>query len=194
VDEVVGMVGLEGKADDRIRTLSGGQRRRADLALALVGDPELLFLDEPTTGFDPSARHRAWQLVDTLRDLGRTILLTTHYMEEAQHLADRVAVVSGGRLVAVGTPGGLADQQMGGLSVATFRIPASADGAEPPVGHRIPGEDGYELRTRTPTQDLHVLTTWAVDRGISLEALTLTRPSLEDVYLDLTGAAAQPDD
>jgi ABC-2 type transport system ATP-binding protein len=162
--------------------------------LALVGNPELLFLDEPTTGFDPSARHRAWQLVDALRDLGRTVLLTTHYMEEAQHLADRVAVIAAGRLVALGTPAELAEQQMGGLSVATFRLPVSADGAEPPVGHRTPGEDGYELRTRTPTEDLRRLTSWAVERGIALEALTLTRPSLEEVYLELTGAGESADD
>ncbi|HXV92745.1 MAG TPA: ABC transporter ATP-binding protein [Pseudonocardia sp.] len=188
VDEVLALTGLADKADARTSTLSGGQQRRADLALALVGDPDLLFLDEPTTGFDPSARQKAWELIDGLRDLGKTILLTTHYMEEAQHLADRVAIVAAGRLVALGTPAELAESRMGGLSVVTFRLPVGAGAGDVPrLGERMTAEGrAVEVWSRRPTEDLRVLTTWAVDRDITLEALSLTRPSLEEVYLDLT--------
>jgi ABC-2 type transport system ATP-binding protein len=190
VGDVVDLVGLGEKRTARVKTLSGGQQRRLDLALGIVGDPDLIFLDEPTTGFDPSARRRSWELVDSLRDLGKTILLTTHYMDEAQNLADRVAIMAGGRIVAEGDP-----ESLGGRDVAeavvSFRLP---DGArltdlpgDLPDGLRQE-EDLVLLRTTAPTRALHALTGWALARGEELEALAVTRPSLEDVYLRLTGA------
>ena len=189
--EVIDLVGLGDKRTARTRTLSGGQQRRLDLALGIVGDPDLLFLDEPTTGFDPSARHRSWELVESLRDLGKTILLTTHYMDEAQNLADRVAIMAAGRIVAQGSP-----ESLGGRDVAeaevSFRLPPGVGLADLP-GELRDGlrrhEDRVLLRTSSPTRDLHVLTGWAVARGEELEALAVTRPSLEDVYLQLTGAS-----
>jgi ABC-2 type transport system ATP-binding protein len=189
VDEVIELVGLTDKADARIGTLSGGQRRRADLALGLIGDPDLLYLDEPTTGFDPSARHAAWEMLEGLRELGKTILLTTHYMDEAEHLADRVAVIAAGRLMALGTPDELAEQQMASMTVITFVAPDGHDplpslrGQTQREGHRV------EVRTSTPTDDLHELTTWALARGVELGSLRLARPSLEQVYLDVIGQA-----
>ncbi|MFC5821725.1 ABC transporter ATP-binding protein [Nonomuraea harbinensis] len=189
-DEVVEQVGLKDKRDARVRTLSGGQRRRLDLALGLVGRPELLFLDEPTTGFDPSARHHAWQLIDGLRSSGTTILLTTHYMDEAQHLADRVAVLREGRVVACGAPGTLIAAEHG--SVLSFRLPAGTTAADlPPVTGRLElrGTD-VSVQTAQPLRDLHALTGWALQRGIELTSLSLARPSLEDVYLDLVGETA----
>ncbi|MDH2426215.1 ABC transporter ATP-binding protein [Sphaerisporangium sp. TRM90804] len=187
-DEVIEQVGLTDKRDARVRTLSGGQRRRLDLALGLVGCPELLFLDEPTTGFDPRARHRAWESIAGLRLLGTTILLTTHYMEEAQHLADRVAVLREGRLVAVGSPGTIGGARARG-SVLAFRLPPDAAVADLPT---LTGEihaDGpaVTVRTSRPEQDMHTLTGWALDRGAELTSLTLSRPTLEEVYLELTG-------
>ena len=167
VDEVLELVGLAGRAGDRAATMSGGQRRRLDLALGIAGDPEILFLDEPTTGFDPSARRHAWDVINGLRELGKTILLTTHYMEEAQVLADRVVVLNGGRVIAEGTPDTLGG---GGESIVSYR------------------EHGRIVRftTATPTQDLAPILTAAAERGEELEGLTVTRPSLEDVYLELT--------
>jgi ABC-2 type transport system ATP-binding protein len=190
VGDVVDLVGLGEKRTARVKTLSGGQQRRLDLALGIVGDPDLIFLDEPTTGFDPSARRRSWELVDSLRDLGKTILLTTHYMDEAQNLADRVAIMAGGRIVAEGDP-----ESLGGRDVAeavvSFRLPNGARLADLP-GDLPDGlrqeEDLVLLRTTTPTRALHTLTGWALARGEELEALAVTRPSLEDVYLRLTGA------
>ena len=167
VDEVLELVGLAGRAGDRAATMSGGQRRRLDLALGIAGDPEILFLDEPTTGFDPSARRHAWDVINGLRELGKTILLTTHYMEEAQVLADRVVVLSGGRVIAEGTPDSLGG---GGESIVSYR----ADG-------RV-----VRFATTTPTRDLAPILSAAADRGEELEGLTVTRPSLEDVYLELT--------
>ncbi len=188
VDEVVELVGLQEKRNARVETLSGGQKRRLDLAVGIAGDPELIFLDEPTTGFDPSARRRAWELVDGLRSLRKTILLTTHYMEEAQRLADRVAVIAAGRIVAEGDPSTLAGREHG-LAVVTFRRPDGVDVGELP----IPGDVALEqadgrltFRTRAPTRDLRELVIWASDRGEELDGLTVTRPSLEDVYLELT--------
>ena len=168
VDEVIALVGLEDKADTRARKLSGGQQRRLDVGMALIGDPELLFLDEPTTGFDPSARRQAWDVIAGLRDLGKTVFLTTHYMDEAQRLADRVTIISGGEIVARGTPEDLGDRE----AQATIRY--RADGRE------------VTLQTPTPVKTLHELTGDALARGEDLEGLEVTRPSLEDVYLDLT--------
>ncbi len=189
VREVIDLVGLADKAGARTKTLSGGQRRRLDLALGLIGDPELLFLDEPTTGFDPSARRRAWEMVAALRDLGTTVLLTTHYMEEAEHLADRVAVISAGRLVALDTPAGLVSRG-GASAVITFGLPDGVAGADlPRIGTGPPRTHGnqVEVSSTDPTADLHQLTQWALARQIQLEGLQMTRPTLEDVYLELTG-------
>ena len=168
VGEVVELVGLEEKRDTLVRNLSGGQRRRLDLGLALVGDPELVFLDEPTTGFDPEARRRAWQTIASLRDLGKTILLTTHYLEEAEHLSDRVAVVRNGEIVALGPP-----------SELTSTLPATE------IRYRRNGQE-VVLQTEQPTKLLHELTTEALASGHELEGLEVRRASLEDVYLSLT--------
>ena len=167
VDEVIGLVGLAEKSGARVKTLSGGQKRRLDLGIALVGNPELVFLDEPTTGFDPTARRTAWELVRSLRSLGKTILLTTHYLDEAQQLADRVAVIREGRLVKVGTPRELI-------------------GVAPEVEIRY-RENGHEVvvTTNEPTRALAELTGRAVAEGRELEGLEVRRPTLEDVYLDL---------
>ncbi|MDP9818225.1 ABC transporter ATP-binding protein [Spirilliplanes yamanashiensis] len=195
VDDVIDLVGLGGKRDARVQTLSGGQRRRLDLALGLVGDPELLFLDEPTTGFDPSARRRAWDLVETLRDLGKTVLLTTHYMDEAEHLADRVGVVVAGRLIACGAPDGIGGQARASSEVA-FRLPDGvAVAGLPDLGGPLVAQGaGWQVRTREPTAALHRLTGWALERRIVLADLRVTRPSLEDVYLELIGAEGTPDE
>jgi len=189
-DAVIDSVGLADKRTARVKTLSGGQRRRLDLALGLIGDPELLFLDEPTTGFDPSARRRAWELVEGLRDLGKTVLLTTHYMDEAEHLADRVAILVGGRLAALGTPAELGAGRH--AAVVTFRLPAGVDAADLPPLDGVPAAEGLEwqLTTPSPTAALHTLTGWALERGVEVPALTVRRPSLEDVYLDLVGEQA----
>jgi ABC-2 type transport system ATP-binding protein len=186
VDEAIHLVGLEEKRNVRVLKLSGGQQRRLDVAIALVGNPELLFLDEPTTGFDPSARHEAWEVIKNLATLGMTVLLTTHYMDEAQFLADRVAVISAGQIVAEGTPATLGDRQLARARIR-YRPPA---GATPPEGlSGRPGPDGYiEITPDDEVQALHQLTGWAIDHGASLEGLQVTRPSLEDIYLSLTGA------
>jgi ABC-2 type transport system ATP-binding protein len=187
VDEVVDLVGLSGKRDTRVNKLSGGQQRRLDVAIALAGDPELLFLDEPTTGFDPGARRNAWQIVRNLIALGKTVFLTTHYMDEAQHLAKRVAVIANGVIVAEGPPA-----TIGGRDTAQTVIRFRVDDREslPSFGH-VPLADGtMELRTEHPTKVLHELTAWALDRGSDLEELEVHQPTLEDVYLDLTGGEA----
>jgi ABC-2 type transport system ATP-binding protein len=169
VEEVIDAVGLEGKADTRTGKLSGGQQRRLDVGMALVGDPELLFLDEPTTGFDPKARRQAWEAIAALRDLGKTVFLTTHYMDEAQRLADRVAIIAGGEVVARGTPEDLGDR----------------DAQPSRISYRRGGEE-VSLETATPVQTLNELTAEALARGEDLENLEVRRPSLEDVYLELT--------
>jgi ABC-2 type transport system ATP-binding protein len=187
--ELIELVGLEEKRSARVKTLSGGQRRRLDLALGIAGDPDLIFLDEPTTGFDPSARRNSWELINNLRGLGKTILLTTHYMDEAQNLADRVAVITSGRIVAEGPPGTLGGRDMAEAMI-TFRLPEGTALADLPDHLPGPAEDDgvVTLRTSEPTSVLHTLTGWAVARGQELPALTLARPTLEDVYLQLTDA------
>ena len=186
VDEVVEVVGLTEKRDARVIKLSGGLQRRLDVAIALAGDPELLFLDEPTTGFDPGARRNAWEIVRNLTGLGKTVLLTTHYMDEAQNLANRVAVIAKGEIVAEGPP-----STLGGRDVAKsrirFRVP-SGGGDPPSFGGQVTRDgDGYELAADEPTRALHELTAWALERGVELEGLEVSRPTLEDVYLELTG-------
>jgi ABC-2 type transport system ATP-binding protein len=190
--EVVELVGLGDRGDARVETLSGGQRRRLDLALGIAGDPDLLFLDEPTTGFDPAARRQSWDLIARLRGLGKTILLTTHYMDEAQHLADRVVVIAHGRVIAEGAPETLG-RGAGEAAVVSFRLPDDVAVAElplPPRAQVVPGENRLHLRTAKPTRDLAPLLAWAAERDTELEGLTVARPSLEDVYLQLTEEAA----
>jgi ABC-2 type transport system ATP-binding protein len=185
VDEVIEVVGLLEKRDERVNRLSGGQRRRLDVAVALVGDPELLFLDEPTTGFDPRARRAAWGLVRGLVSLGKTVFLTTHSMDEAQALADRIAVIARGRIVAEGTPNAIAGRDRMRTRIR-FRLPA--DGPSPPPSAERGPDGSFELRTDDPTRELHELTAWALEQGVALEGLEVAPPSLEEVYLELTGA------
>ncbi len=169
VGQVIELIGLGEKRDAKVKTLSGGQRRRLDLGLGLIGDPEILFLDEPTTGFDPAARRAAWETIRSLRELGKTVLLTTHYLDEAEQLADRVAVLHDGRVAAIGRPAELA-----------------GDSAETEIRYR---RDGAEVvvTTREPTRLLHDLTGEALDAGAELEDLSVRRPTLEEIYLSLTG-------
>jgi ABC-2 type transport system ATP-binding protein len=176
VDEVIALAGLEEKQDSYVRALSGGQARRLDFALALIGDPELIFLDEPTTGFDPAARRQAWDTIRSLRDLGKTVLLTTHYLDEAQALADRVAIIKDGRILAIGSP-----SELGVGSATRVRV-------------RWRDESGavQEREVADPTQLIHDLTGEALGRGGIVADLEVTRPSLEDVYLELT-AAGEPE-
>ncbi len=186
VDELVSLVGLEEKADSRIKTLSGGQRRRLDLALGLVGDPDLVFLDEPTTGFDPAARRKSWELVEGLTALGKTILLTTHYLDEAQHLADRIIVLAEGRIVAEGTPESLGSAQV----VTTVRFSVSDTTNLPAIGDGPEISDGkVTYRSTDPTTDLYTLTRWATERGVELAGLEVSLPTLEDIYLDIMDEA-----
>lgn len=184
VDEVIELVGLEGKRDARVLKLSGGQKRRLDVAVALAGDPELLFLDEPTTGFDPSARREAWEVVRNLATIGKTVLLTTHYMDEAQNLADRVAIVAAGRIVAEGSPSSLGGRDIAFARIR-YRVPAGLQPLAAFAGEA--GADGFvELRPDNLTAALHALTGWALDHGATLDSLQIIRPTLEDVYLELT--------
>ena len=169
VDDVIGLVGLNEKRDAQVKTLSGGQKRRLDLGIALVGDPDLVFLDEPTTGFDPAARRNAWELIRSLRELGKTVLLTTHYLDEAQQLADRVAVLRAGEIVLMGKP-----SELTGAS------------AKAEIRYRRDGEL-VVVETDEPTRALHELTAAALAEGRELEGLEVRRPSLEDVYLALLG-------
>jgi ABC-2 type transport system ATP-binding protein len=195
--EVIELVDLVDKADDRIVSLSGGQQRRVDLALGLIGDPELIFLDEPTTGFDPAARRRSWALVENLTSLGRTVVLTTHYLDEAEHLADRVIVLAGGRVVAEGTPAELRADTDRQTRIA-FTLPSVAEplsGLLEQLGGEVVGRGhGIEIITGTPTADLAHITGWAMARGIELDGLTVESPDLEDVYLRLVGEADGVDD
>jgi len=188
VEEVIRLVGLEAQRDTRAGRLSGGQQRRLDMGIALVGDPELLFLDEPTTGFDPAARRGAWQIIAALRDAGKTVLLTTHYLDEAQALADRVAILVDGRIRTEGPPDSLV---AGHATRITFRHPHVE---LPALPEPVEVSDGrVELRSHEPLPLVHTLTTWAVQNGVDLADFEVRRPSLEDVYLDLTTAPqAQP--
>jgi ABC-2 type transport system ATP-binding protein len=192
VREVIELVGLEAKARARVKTLSGGQQRRLDLGLALVGDPELIFLDEPTTGFDPSARREAWDVVRGLCAEGRTVVLTTHYMDEAQALADTVVVIAAGRVVASGSPDTLGGRDHGETTVRFVLPPGCGVGDLPLPGGLVPEVRGefVEFRIAEPTAVVHTLTGWALERGEVLDGLAVSRPSLEDVYLSLTGGSA----
>jgi ABC-2 type transport system ATP-binding protein len=193
VDETLALVGLGELAERRCERLSGGERRRLDVALALVGDPELVFLDEPTTGFDPAARRAAWQLVLELRALGTTILLTTHYMEEAERLADRIAVIAKGEIVACGAPQTLGARELMDVEI-TFTLPAGVALAELPAGvgaEATAAERGVRVRAADPVAPLRVLTQWATDCDVPLPDLEVRRPTLEDVYLGLTDIAEE---
>jgi len=187
VDELLELVGLAGSGDVRVENLSGGQRRRLDLALALIGDPDLIFLDEPTTGFDPAARRGAWETIAGLRNLGKTIFLTTHYMDEAQALADRIAVISKGKIVAEDSP-----ERIGGRdtteSTITFLLPQGITALELPPLNAVPEIKGdvVTIKTSRPDLILHDLTRWSVPKGLELRGLTVARATLEDVYLQLT--------
>ena len=188
IEEVVALAGLTEQLDQRIGTLSGGQRRRVDLALGIVGQPDVLFLDEPTTGFDPAARRGAWDVVRQLGRGGTTVLLTTHYLDEAEHLADRVGVIADGRLIAEGTP----DELIGGSvdTVVRFELPDGTSGGDLsgalPAGALVRGRQ-VEFTTAAPTADVHRVCQWALERGVELTGLSVARPSLEDAFLALTG-------
>jgi ABC-2 type transport system ATP-binding protein len=191
LDEVIDLVGLEEKRDARVVKLSGGQQRRLDVAVALAGDPELLFLDEPTTGFDPSARRNAWEIVKNLAALGKTVFLTTHYMDEAQYLAGRVAVISSGVIVAEGPP-----SRLGGRDTATavvrFRLSSPNVSLPEAMASGVTREDGgFRYQAADPTRFLHDLTGWAIQNGVTLEGLDVSRPTLEDIYLKLTAGDAE---
>lgn len=190
VDEVIQLVGLEEQANQRAGRLSGGQVRRLDVGIALIGRPELVFLDEPTTGFDPEARRQFWDVISGLRDLGTTVFLTTHYMDEAQVLADRVAVLRDGKIAALGTPAEL--QALRGDVEIRFALPHGIELAALPALSTQPRLTGGEVRVETtaPTADLAVLCSWAEARGLELPALTVERPTLEDVFLAISGETA----
>jgi ABC-2 type transport system ATP-binding protein len=188
VEETLALVELGEHAAERASSLSGGQQRRLDVALALIGDPELIFLDEPTTGFDPSARQAAWNVIDGLRSIGKTVFLTTHYMEEAERLADRIAVIAAGEIIAEGTPQTLGDRQLSAAQIM-FSLPAATAIDELPatLAQRAESAGGrLVLRSHKVAADLHALSTWALERDLDLEDLEVHRPTLEDVYLKLT--------
>ena len=196
IGEILALVGLTEKAGALGTRLSGGQRRRLDFALALIGDPELIFLDEPTTGFDPSARRAAWEVIAGLRHLGKTIFLTTHYLDEAGYLADRIAVLSAGRIVAEGTP-----QTLGGrdhmTTAISFTLPDHLQARDLPPGLSPltePGPGGSTiLHSQNPLAHLQILADWALSRGFDLPDLDVHRPTLEEVYLSLTAAVTRKD-
>ncbi len=190
VDEVLQLVGLEAKANDRVKSLSGGQQRRLDLGLGIIGNPELLVLDEPTTGFDPSARRGAWDLVRSMTGGGTTVILTTHYMDEAEALADRVAVISGGRIIAEGTPASFGGRDVG-ESTIRFRLPPEVAVTDVPVRATVSETGAIEIRTDKEIEVLASLTTWALSTKVDVIGLTVERLTLEDVYLRLTGYRAR---
>jgi ABC-2 type transport system ATP-binding protein len=183
VDETIDLVGLREKRDARVGTLSGGQKRRVEVGVALVGNPDLVFLDEPTTGFDPTARRDAWNMIEGLKQLGKTIFLTTHYMDEAQRLSDRVAILRDGRIVAAGRPEELGTANSG--TVVTFRLPPGVATDGMPVVAEMSGID-LSFRTEAPQRDLYRLLAWAESGGIALDGLEVHRPSLEDIFLEVT--------
>jgi ABC-2 type transport system ATP-binding protein len=189
VEETLALVDLAGESGQRAATLSGGQRRRLDVALALIGDPELIFLDEPTTGFDPAARRAAWEVIGGLRELGKTVFLTTHYMEEAERLADRIAVIAAGAIVAEGTPRTLGGRQLEAARIA-FSMPLdrSPDELPPALAGRASGQGAGRLvlSSARVAADLYELAGWALEHGLELADLEVSRPTLEDVYLQLT--------
>ncbi len=196
VEEVIEVVELSEKRDERARKLSGGQRRRLDLALALVGDPDLIFLDEPTTGFDPAARRQAWSTVRSLCDLGKTIFLTTHYMDEAQHLADRVAVMNAGEIIATGRPDELGGRDLRPAEIR-FVLPVSwslGDLPEVPSVRRSIDGDRVLVQTTEPVLATQRITSWALERGIELGHFSVSQPTLEDIYLELTGSGNHDQD
>jgi ABC-2 type transport system ATP-binding protein len=187
VEDTIDHIGLGEKADERVGRLSGGQQRRVDVGVSLIGDPELLFLDEPTTGFDPTARRQAWEVIEGLQGLGKTVFLTTHYMDEAQSLADRAAIIAHGRILAEGRP----DEMGAGREAATrvsFRLPSGVDYAELPAAAASAQQRNgtVVIETDAPVPLLGELTSWAMRRGVDLPGLEVRRPSLEDVYLELT--------
>jgi len=188
IDETIALVGLDEKVDAPGEHLSGGQRRRLDVGLALIGDPELIFLDEPTTGFDPSARRQAWSVIAGLRELGKTVFLTTHYMDEAEHLADRIAVIAGGRMVAAGTSRALGGREQMPVRIS-FALPEGVDPEELPLPATVDG-DRVAIEEAHPLSAVKTLADWALARGVDLPDLDVRRPSLEDVYLHLTGGPA----
>ena len=194
VDEVIALTGLTAKRSERVGRLSGGQQRRLDMAIALAGDPELLFLDEPTTGFDPAARHEAWDVVRNLAQLGKTVVLTTHYMDEAQSLADRVVLIVDGRVVAEGAPATLGARDHGRVRIR-YRIGGPLQ-PPPALSGRADADGFMEVSVDDPVVPLHELTEWAIEHAVPLEGLEVVRPSLEDVYLALTesgsGATGPP--
>ena len=187
IDETIELVGLAEKADAMGEQLSGGQRRRLDVALALIGDPELIFLDEPTTGFDPSARRTAWSVIEGLRALGKTVFLTTHYMDEAEVLADRIAVIAAGRIVAEGTPETLGGRNSMAAQIRFSLPPGTTRDALPAdLRERAFGDGEVIVETNTPLVHVRALADWAMARGLELPDLNVRRPTLEDVYLELT--------
>jgi ABC-2 type transport system ATP-binding protein len=193
VDELVELVELTGKRDTRAKQLSGGQRRRLDLALALVGDPDLIFLDEPTTGFDPAARRQAWSTIRSLCDLGKTVFLTTHYMDEAQHLANRVAVMNAGQIIALGKPEELGGRDLRPAEIR-FTLPAGwslGDLPDVPAAERSLDGDRVLVTTTEPVLAAQRITTWAIERDVELAHFSVSQPTLEDIYLELTGPAEQ---
>ena len=192
LEEILRATGLTEQRRIRVSRLSGGQQRRLDVAIGLSGDPELLFLDEPTTGFDPSARRDAWEMVRNLKSLGKTVVLTTHYMDEAEHLADRVAIIVRGKIVAEGAPGELSHE---GMSTSIrFRLAGGTASLPDDLGAEAADEEGrYVIATDAPTAVLHRLTGWAVDQGIELEELSVSRPSLEDLFVEIVGSSSHGD-
>jgi ABC-2 type transport system ATP-binding protein len=192
VEETLDLVGLLDHSNQRAVSLSGGQRRRLDVALALIGDPELVFLDEPTTGFDPSARRAAWAVVAGLRRLGKTVFLTTHYMDEAQTLADRVAVMNAGQIIALGTPHELGGRDARPAEVR-FSLPSGwslGDVPDVPAESRTIDGDRVHIVTTEPVRAVHLITGWALEHGIALGGLSVSQPTLEDIYLELTEVMA----
>ncbi len=186
IDDTIKLVGLAEKAETSGEQLSGGQRRRLDVALGLIGDPELIFLDEPTTGFDPSARRAAWSVIEGLRDLGKTVFLTTHYMDEAENLADRIAVIAAGKIVAEGTPQTLGGRERMSAHIS-FTLPDGVAPGELPLQAAAQQDGRVVIESANPLGDVKTLADWALARGADIPDLDVRRPSLEDVYLRLTG-------